>query len=110
MAMEGKTVAENNETWVCHACGKTWGPDRYDAPEASCFIHAALCKLDSVTWVSEPVERNRGRCKSAEIVDYDWTDPDWRALREMQEASVKKAREDGGAEAPQEAGAPETTL
>jgi hypothetical protein len=93
---EGKKLAEAGEIWVCGACGKTWGGDRYDAPDTSCFLYANLCKIDSLVWTNEPTEErpDRGRVNDAASVDYDWTKADWperKAEVERREAEGESA-------------------
>jgi hypothetical protein len=68
-----KRIAEDGEVWVCAACGKTWPGDRYDAPDASCFLYANLCTLESCKWVF-PInhETGRGMVSAATSVDYNW--------------------------------------
>ena len=45
--MKKQQMAGDNEIWVCAACGKT-RKDRYAFSDSSCFLHAVLCKEDSI--------------------------------------------------------------
>lgn len=40
-------LAPNGAIWVCSCCGK-YGKDRYTIGDESCFMHAVLCREDSL--------------------------------------------------------------
>lgn len=47
MTTPAEWTAPEGAVWVCGACGKH-GPQRDRVGDESCFMHAVLCKADSL--------------------------------------------------------------
>ncbi len=46
---EGERAVQQEYVWVCSACGK-FAMDRMGLKDASCYMHAVACRVDSLEW------------------------------------------------------------